>query len=157
MYGDAYRDPSHYEIQQLIWRRVAAFAEYANIEQRLSNGKLADVYYQVGATTVIVEVKTTLKESLIEAAWQKYNQHCDYLAIACPPQHQYEDQAGLLTGWRREQLHRVGIWFVDWAGITEKRAACRLGVKTPGHVIHMAPAMSPFTAIGSPACTARSP
>lgn len=155
MYGDAYRDMSHYEMQQLIWRAVAKFADYANIEQRLSNGKLADVFYQVGNVTVIVEVKTQLKQSLIQSAWQKYSQHCHYLAYACPFQLCHHDQAPLLSAWTEERISRVGIWFCDWTGLTEQRRCCRLDIKTPGHVVHMAPAWSPFAVIGSPACTAR--
>jgi len=154
MYGDAYRDMTHYEMQQFIWRKVAAFADYANIEQRLPNGKIADVYYQVGQTTVIIEVKTQLKESLIENAWSKYNRHCDYLAIACPPQLCYDDNSQLISGWARPAYESVGIWWVEWHGLTQIRPACRLDVKTPGRIVILSPASSPFAVIAAPGCTA---
>jgi len=157
MYGDAYRDMSHQEMQQLIWRRVAQFADYANTEQRLSNGKRADVYYQVGQLRVIVEVKTLLKESLIENAWNKYSGYCEYLAIACPPQLCYQDTAPGVSGWHRECLQRVGIWWVEWHGLTQIRPAARLDVKTPGRIMLMSQASSPFTVIASPGCTAPQP
>jgi hypothetical protein len=157
MDGDAYRDMTHYEMQQFVWRKVARFADYANIEQRLSNGKIADVFYQVGRVTVIVEVKALLKQSLIDAAWQKYHDQCHYLAIASPPQLVHSDQAQLIGGWNSERLDRVGLWWVSWEGITEIRPACRLNVKTPGHVVHMSQASSPFTVIASPGCTAHRP
>src|SRR4051794_17836286 len=108
MDGDAYRDMSHYEMQQFIWRKVAAFADYANIEQRLSNEKIADVFYQCGMTTVIVEVKTQLKHSLIKNAWNKYSKRCEYLAIACPPQLYYDDDPARTWGWPDECLSCVG-------------------------------------------------
>jgi hypothetical protein len=157
MDGDAYRDMSHGEMKQLIWRKVAKFADYANTEQHLSNGRIADVYYQVGRIRVVVEVKTQLKASLVEAAWNKYHNHCDYLAIACPPQLMYTDTGGLLGSWAQEQLDRVGLWWVEWHGLTQIRPACRIDVKTPGHVIHMSPASSPFAVIASPGCTAGAP
>lgn len=153
MYGDAYKDPSHAEMQQLIWRRVATFADYANVEHRLSNKKIADVYYQCGATIIIVEVKTILKDTLITDAWRKYHSHCNYLVIACPPQPRHDDCGSLVAGWVNEQLMRVGIWWVDWSGIRECRPACRLDTKMPGRMVRMAPALAPFTVIGSPACT----
>lgn len=157
MDGDAYRDMSHYEMQQFIWRKVAPFADYANVEQRLDNGRIADVFYQVGATTVIVEVKTELKESLIESAWRKYHAHCQYLVYACPPQPLIPDRHRLLLSWNEERLQRVGIWSVEWAGIREIRPACRLDVKTPGLTPRMSPASSPFAVIATPGCTARAP
>lgn len=157
MYGDAYRDPSHSEIQQLIWRKVAQFADYAQVEQRLLNNKVADVFYQCGRTTVIVEVKTQLKDSLIETAFEKYGKLCDYLVIASPAQLIRHDKYDPVSGWRAENVKRVGIWWVSWEGITEIRPAHRLDVKTPGLTIRMGPALSPFAVIGSPACTARRP
>jgi hypothetical protein len=157
MNGDAYRDMSHYEMQQFIWRKVATFADYANIEQRLDNGKIADVFYQVGRTTVIVEVKTKLRQHLIESAWLKYHDHCQYLAIACPPQPYCADQGSFTGGWNVEKFDRVGIWHVEWTGMAEARQAARLDVKTPGLMVIMSQASSPFTAIGSPACAADAP
>lgn len=157
MSNDLYRDMTHSEIQEMLLRIVSGFADYANIEQRLDNGKKADVFYQCGPTTVIIEVKTLLRESLIESAWRKYRQHCNYLAIACPPQRVYNDRAAPLTGWTNEQINRIGIWNVSWEEIREVRPCCRLDVLTPGRVVHMAPASSPFAVIGSPACTAPKP
>lgn len=157
MDGDAYRDMSHSEMQQLIWRSVAGFADYANVEQRLNNGKIADVLYQVGQITVIVEIKTLVKESLIEAAYNKYADQCNYLAIACPPQLIHNDITPAWSSWRDHRYNSVGLWWVAWTGLTEIRPACRLRVKTPGHVVLMGRASSPFTAIGSPACTADEP
>ncbi len=154
MDGDAYRDMSHAEIQQLVWRKVAEFADYATVEQRLQSNKIADVFYQVGRITVIVEVKTILRQSLIDDAWRKYRGACDYLVIASPPRLVVSDQAQLIPSWEDERIARVGIWWVSWQGITEIRPACRLNVRTPGHVVHMSRASSPFTAIGTPPCTA---
>lgn len=157
MDGDAYQDMTHYEMQQVVWRKVAAFADYANIEQRLQNGKIADVFYQVGPKTIIVEVKKVLRQSLIESTWEKYRTQCDYLAVACPPQLVQPSQAPLLGSWRDELIGRVGIWWVDWLGITEIHPAYCLKAKTPGLKVCLSRASSPFTAIGSPACTADKP
>lgn len=157
MDGDAYRDMTHSEMQQMIWRKVAAFADYCNVEQRLDNGKIADVFYQVGQVTVIVEVKTLLKESLIENAYHKYADQCNYLAVACPPQMVSHDISEQWSGWRDHRYNSVGIWWVQWQGLTEIRPACRLRVKTPGLIMLMSPASSPFTVIGSPPCTAEEP
>lgn len=157
MEGDAYRDMTHYEIQQFIWRKVAKFADYANIEQRLENGRKADVYYQVGRTTVIVEVKHVLKESLFDQAWGKYAAYCDYLVMAGRPQLVTDDQYQPLSIPRRMSLLRIGVWLVDWSGISEVRPACRLQAVTLAHAIRMSPALSPCTVIGSSACTAHTP
>lgn len=155
MDGDAYRDMTHYEIQQYLWRKVAPFADYANIEQRLPNGKKADVFYTVGQVRVVVEVKTLLKHSLIESAWEKYNECCDYLAIACPARPIFQDGGPQLLSWRQERINRVGIWWVEWHGVTEARRAARLDVKTPGRIVVMSRALSPFTVIASTGCTAQ--
>ena len=157
MDGDAYRDMSHSEMQQFIWQKVQAFADYANIEQRLPNNKKADVFYQVGQIRVIVEVKTIVRQSLIEIAWEKYNTQCDYLVIASPAQLIGQDCGPQLSNWRNAQLDRIGLWWVSWLGISEIRPACRLDVKTPGHVIHMSRASSPFTVNATPGCTAPRP
>lgn len=157
MDGDAYRDMSHYEMQQMLWRKVASFADYAAIEHKLPNGKIADVFYQVDGIRIIVEVKTILRQSLIEKAWEKYRTQCAYLAIACPPQLVLGEEAPLLASWESELIGRVGIWWVDWCGITEIRPAYCLDVKTPGRIIHMRRASSPFAVIASPGCTARTP
>jgi DNA repair protein MmcB-like len=157
MDGDAYRDMSHAEMQQVIWRKVAGFASYANIEHRLSNGKIADVYYQVGEVRVIVEVKTIVRDSLIKAAWKKYHTVCDYLVIASPPQLIHQDEPPRMSGWPNDRVERIGFWWVEWTGITEIRPACRLDVKTPGHEVVMSRASSPFTVIAAPGCTANEP
>jgi hypothetical protein len=157
MDGDAYRDMSHIEIQRLILSQVTQFADYAVMEAKLSNGKVADIYYKVGETTIIIEVKTILKQSLIESAWKKYSQHCHYLAIACPPQQCQADRPQLFGCWTDPNIERVGIWWVQWDGISEVRPACRLDVKTPGKAIAWSPASSPFAVIASPGCTARTP
>jgi hypothetical protein len=157
MDGDAYRDMTHAEMQQVIWRKVAGFADYANVEQRLSNGKIADVFYQVGQITVIVEIKAILKESLIESAYVKYNKVCNYLVVASPPSLIRGDQVHQPSSWEDERISRVGLWWVEWHGITEIRPARRLDAKTPGHVAVMSRASSPFAVIASPGCTARKP
>lgn len=154
MYGDAYRDMTHYEIQQMLWRKVAMFADYANVEQRLPNGKRADVFYQCGATTIIIEVKIQLKESLFHDTWERYSHHCDYLVMAAPPQLIADDSWGGVSMWQGARTDKIGIWLVDWERIVQARPACRLRTVTPGHVVHMAPAWSPFTVIASPGCTA---
>ncbi len=154
MNGDCYRDMSHYEMQQFIWRKVAAFADYANIEQRLSNGKIADVFYQKGQTTVIVEVKTKVSEYLIESTWRKYKSECDYLAIASPPEPLGNLHEMGWGAWNDGRIIRVGLWWVEWTGIMEIRPACRLDVKTPGLMVRMSRASSPFAVIGTPPCTA---
>ena len=157
MDGDAYRDPSHYEIQQLIWRKVAQFADSAAVEYRLPNGKIADILYRVKATTVIVEVKTIVRQSLIERAWKKYNTQCDYLVIASPPQLVRIDHMSEVASWEDDRIMRIGLWWVDWLGITEIRRANRLGVKTPGQSAVPDRASTPFTVIASPGCTVQRP
>jgi len=124
--GDLYRDMTHREMQQLIWRSVADFADYAAIEYKLQNGKIADIFYTVANTRIIIEVKTIIKQSLIESAWQKYRSQCDYLVIAGPEQPILDDKLHLMWGWHEKSVRDVGIWFVSWLGVTEFRAACRL-------------------------------
>jgi DNA repair MmcB-like protein len=157
MDGDAYRDMSHGDMQQLIWRKAASFADFAQVEYKLPNGCKADVYYTVQGTSVIVEVKTAIWDYLIEDAYNKYASYCHYLAIACPPQLCAQRVWEPVHGWTSQRLQMVGVWWCQWEGLTEIRPACRLDVETPGHVVHMAPAFSPFAVIGSPPCTARKP
>jgi|SRR6185295_10625921 len=123
MDGDLYRDMTHTEIQQMIWRKVAAFSSFADVEYRLPNGKVADIFYRVGDTRVIVEVKTIIKQSLIESAWTKYTSQCDYLVVAGPEQPILDDKLPPLWGWQSESVRSVGIWWVSWLGVTEFRPA----------------------------------
>lgn len=122
MDGDAYKDMSHYEMQQFLWRTIAPIADYAKIENMLPNGKIADVWCVIGGTRYIIEVKTRLKYSLIESAWRKYHEQCDYLILCVPPQEFHDDSAPLLSGWPDKRFERVGIWFCDWSGVRQVTA-----------------------------------
>ena len=154
---EANNDMSHYEMQQFLWRRVARFADYARTEQRLPNNKKADVLYQVGPTTIIIEVKATLKESLFENAYRKYANYCDYLVIATPPQFASQSRRSPLSITANAALDKIGVWLVDWLEIWEDRPACRLQMQAPAATVRMPPAWSPCTVIASPGCTVPAP
>lgn len=51
----------------------------------LPNGKIADlIYLGTSGSIVIIEVKTTLKDSLLYATHQKYGNYCTVLWVAAP-------------------------------------------------------------------------
>lgn len=127
MCEEANRDMSHYEMQKFVWRRATTFADHAQIEKSLANGRKADVYFEWNGERAIVEVKTQLKDSMIENAWLKYSSQCDYLAIACPPGSYQKDDGGLVEGWKNTKLLKIGVLWVDWEGITVIHPARRLG------------------------------
>lgn len=157
MCNDAYKDMTHGEMQQMLWRSVAVFADFAATEFKLPNGRIADVIYRVGKTRVIIEVKTFLKESLIYEAVCKYAQHCDYLVMATPPQLLQDDVTRPLSIAVSPLIECVGIWLVTWDGPTEARPARNLREPKRGPVLRPAPVPTPSAAIGSPACTADQP
>lgn len=121
MCEEANLDMSHYEMQQVIWRNAASYADFADIEHRLANGKIADVYYENGETRVIIEVKSSLRDSLIKEVYDKYAEYCDYLVIAMPPHYPSSPCFEPLSIGIGDKYMKVGIWFVDWLGVTVRR------------------------------------
>lgn len=155
MYGDLYREPTHTEMQQLIWFSVDRFADKAEIEERLPNGRIADIIYTFHNTTVIVEVKTELKQSLIQRAYNKYYAYCDYLVMATPERYIRHEARKAPLSWRDTHSEAVGIWRVTWEGIEELHPASAMpGRRAAAGQTVLRPLPS-FAVIGSPACTAR--
>jgi hypothetical protein len=115
-------DMTHSEIQNYVADRLRLLYDEVRTEQRLDNGKIADVHARIGHVTMIVEVKTVLRSSLILSAFQKYAAECSYLVVATPCMLEYDDSNHGTIAWANHQLQKVGLWQVDWLGIKEMRA-----------------------------------
>lgn len=116
-------DLTHREIVQVIVRHIEKIAENVNVEYRLPNNRIADIYWEMMGVKFIAEAKTILKASLIQAAYGKYSNYCDYLILATPPEQEPMLTTNDLLTWRSEALDRVGLWHVTWMGIFEQRPA----------------------------------
>jgi hypothetical protein len=75
---------THSQMQDRIIALMTGYATNIQKEKTLANGKIADVIYEQGLKTIIIEVKSYYKESYVEAALAKYGTECDYLYIATP-------------------------------------------------------------------------
>lgn len=77
------------ELHAILQQRVSEWASLRDmaplLNYRLPTGKIADqVYITKRGEITIIEVKTTLKDSLIESAKDKYRAYCHKLWIAAP-------------------------------------------------------------------------
>jgi hypothetical protein len=75
----------HTELMQAVLNNVRHWVPDVQNGYRLSNGKIADIYFKWMGEQVIIEVKTVLKPSIIQEAISKYYNQCDFLIIAAPP------------------------------------------------------------------------
>lgn len=117
---------SHTGIIELIALSLKANLYEVHIEHPLPNGRRADIFAWTVQNTLIVEVKTIYRKSLIAEAYGKYHEWCDYLVYACP-----REPTEIPTGispllWSDERLDKVGTWLIDARGILVTREAKRL-------------------------------
>lgn len=123
---EANRDLTHSEMQSVVAAELRKLWDNVETEHRLPDGRIADVYAEYDGTKIIVEVKTSLRPSLIQEVYRKYREHCDYLIIATPFQLLYEDATHASLGWCNFELKKIGRWFVDWHEITSLKQPERL-------------------------------
>lgn len=157
MCSPANADPTHSEMKQLLWRRLAPWVDDIKVEHRLPNGRIADIYYWYREITVIIEVKTILRDSLARIALEKYSEHADYLVIACPTQLLPADWVEPATAGWPSGSERLGLWFVDWHRIIEVQQAQPLKTITAGHAPSTDRPSPSSTVIGTAPCTVRAP
>jgi len=150
-------DPTHSEMKQLLWRCLAPWVDDVKLEHRLPNGRIADLFYWYRDITVIIEVKTILRDSLARIALEKYGDHADYLIIACPAQFLPADWIEPATAGWPSQNERFGLWFVDWQRVTEIQRAQPLKTRTAEHPPKAARPSPSSTVIGSAPCTVATP
>lgn len=117
---------SHSEICERLVKQAQNFADKVEREYRLPNKKIADLYFQYSRMSVIVEVKTIIKESYIIETYEKYHEHCHFLYVAAPPQKVFDVRKGFFSILPARPQDKIGIWFVDWLGVTWYRDAMRL-------------------------------
>ncbi len=114
MDNEPYRDLTHNEACDLL----AGFLRQQQIhvfrEQPLPSGKIADIlYFDRSMDISIVEVKTVLKASLVDQAWDKYKPWCHRLYVAVPNLTRSEvDCAPWIVQWRntRSRLGVIGVY-----------------------------------------------
>lgn len=121
MFGDAYRELSHDEMQARLYRTWAPIADFIKTEHSLPGGRIADIYMRMCGATIITEVKSELKMSLLDVTIDKYYEHCDFLIYACPPQAQIIVDTAPILNWQNIRRSKPGILFVDWQSITWMR------------------------------------
>lgn len=83
--GEHPRVALHTELMQAVLNNVRQWVPDVHDGYRLSNGRIADIYFKYMGEQVIIEVKTVLKPSIIQEAIGKYYNQCDFLIIAAPP------------------------------------------------------------------------
>jgi hypothetical protein len=148
---------THREMQIEIGRKLFKISDYVHAEYTLANGRRADLYAGVYGTRLIVEIKSELKHSLMEAAIKKYARLCDLLVIATPPALMLEDVDWRSPAWQTGAMQRVGIWQVEWTGVTCVRMPGPIDKAMAELLSVVAPPSTRRTVIGAPACTARRP
>lgn len=85
MDNEPYRDLSHHEARDLIPHLWSENTDGARREFKLPCGHVADVLLRSSlGEIVIVEVKLSLRDSLVQQAWEKYGRWCDRLYVAIP-------------------------------------------------------------------------
>lgn len=85
MDNEPYRDLTHHEARDALagWLRQAG--AHVLTELPLSSGRRADVVlFATTGEIHIFEVKDYIADSLIDRAWAKYREHCNYLWVASP-------------------------------------------------------------------------
>jgi hypothetical protein len=146
---------THKEIQDEIKFLLQGVAVNIETEYKLPNGKIADVYCEVEGIQVIVEVKTELKQSLLENILTKYGDQCDILIVATPPTYHHLKENEIPLSWPNEQVERIGIWHIDWLNLIVMRQPQRLERKKTGCLNRGSLSPSLSTVIGPPACTVK--
>lgn len=126
MINEANGDMKHDEMVCFIWHELDRQGYYVEKEQRLKNGRIADIIAEHDDGTTIVEVKSIFKMSLLEAAYGKYADLCDVLIVAAPPQRALYFASHSLITWPHDKVERIGLWQVTWDGIESLRPPKRL-------------------------------
>jgi hypothetical protein len=106
---------------------------------------------------IIIEVKTTWRESYIRDSIRKYGEFCEYLLIATPPTLCIEDAHYAPLTWCDERCDQVGILHIDWQGISLVRNPVRRAPNGKRPALWRAVSSLTEAVIGSPACTAKTP
>jgi hypothetical protein len=130
MNGVNVRILAHQLLVELVWANVSQWAENAERERTLPNGKIADIYFEEMGYRVIIEVKTQLKQSIVDDVIRKYWSACDFLIIAAP-----EDQFPKPTVldallWETQLDKRIGHLRIGANGVRLTRPPQMLHAKT---------------------------
>lgn len=126
MVNEANGNPSHNEMQQLLWRHYAKDAELVETEFPLKNGRRADLYIKYNDRVAIIEVKVEAKDSLLAEAYIKYAMSCDYLYVATGFNSYINSIAPGTSSWWVRKHDKIGLLLVTWEGIKEVRPAALL-------------------------------
>lgn len=123
---EANQEMSHRCMQNFIWQQLDANGYYVEKEAKLRNGRVADIVAISEHEIIIVEIKIICSNSLLESAFGKYSTECDFLIVASPPQAIYRHAVKSPLTWPDTAIMKIGLWEVDWLGITETRQPARL-------------------------------
>lgn len=123
MINEANGNPSHDEMQQLLWRHYAKTAELVETEFPLKNGRRADLYIKSKDKVIIIEVKAEAQDSLLAEAYFKYATSCDYLYVATGFNSYINNIGQNDASWWNRKHDKIGLIVVTWEQIKEIRPA----------------------------------
>jgi hypothetical protein len=121
----------HALMQLALTLNIQAWADKIQVEHRLKNNNIADIYFQWSGYELIIEVKTEYKVSLIEKAISKYWSQCDFLLFAAPAQQIPQVPDRQTTSWDNPSVEKVGLIAIRNSGLKLIRPPERLKRK-PG-------------------------
>lgn len=78
------RTVMHTRLVDAVYSNVIRWVEHPRREWKLPNGKIADILFDYLGYEIIIEIKSVLKQSVINDAISKYWSQCDLLIIAAP-------------------------------------------------------------------------
>lgn len=128
--GNRPRVAVHDALLELIYSNIQVWAPNVKREMPLPNGRIADLYFTFMEKQIIVEVKTTLKVSLLHDVFSKYWNQCDFLIVAAPATaFEALDRTQDLT-WAEEKLDRLGHLWVTTSGMVMHQLPQQMPRKT---------------------------
>lgn len=121
----------HAEIQMYLYLTYRQHTNNTEMEKLLLNRRKADLYFEYLDGRYIIEVKTEVKHSIIQAALEKYASQCDFLIIAAPSDQFYHVRRNQILAWTEAMHEKVGKLAVSWGRIDIIRHPVRLHAETP--------------------------
>lgn len=118
-------------MQNILYEGIILWGSRVAKEWRLPNGNIADIYFEYGGYSVIIEVKTEFKVSLLEQARDRYYGQSDFLYVAIPegtvPQHLID----IKPSWASAIMSQVGLIQVGRSGVNILTFPSRPNRKAP--------------------------
>lgn len=123
MSTNLYTDPTHNEMKSLIKMHLSGLTACIKLEEKLPNGRIADVVIDTIGGRIIVEVKPFVKYAYLASAYGKYYGQANAVYLASPMPRYIDEKVSDLLGWSSAAVATVGILCVGWDGLTIVRPA----------------------------------